>query len=113
MSSLELAALLNQELLDNPTIKAFQEYQSSINNNQELIALESKIKAYQKAIVNLKARKDDNATRIIEEYKQTMDEFNHHPLLVNYLYLKEEVDYLLQNINVQINGQLLDNDLTK
>ena len=35
------------------------------------------------------------------------DEFENHPLVVNYLYLKEEVDSLLQSINTYINGQLL------
>ncbi|MBE5707066.1 MAG: YlbF family regulator, partial [Erysipelotrichaceae bacterium] len=33
--------------------------------------------------------------------------YENHPLVVNYLYLKEEVDSLLQSINTYINGQLL------
>ncbi|MFQ7174186.1 MAG: YlbF family regulator [Thomasclavelia ramosa] len=43
----------------------------------------------------------------MEEYQKIKDEFENHPLVVNYLYLKEEVDSLLQSINTYINGQLL------
>lgn len=113
MNSLELAKQLNEALLKNQTILSFQEHQQAIQNNEHLKKLEIKIKAYQKKIVNQKASQDEDVVQTIKEYQLLKEEFEHHPLLVNYLYLKEEVDYLLQNINVQINAQLLNNDLTK
>ena len=48
------------------------------------------------------------ARKVADQSKQKIkDEFENHPLVVNYLYLKEEVDSLLQSINTYINGQLL------
>ncbi|WP_317437157.1 YlbF family regulator, partial [Thomasclavelia spiroformis] len=65
------------------------------------------IKAYQKKIVNQKANQDENVVETIEEYQKIKNDFENHPIVVNYLYLKEEVDEILQSITSYINGQLL------
>ena len=65
------------------------------------------IKAYQKKIVNQKANQDENVVKTIEEYQKIKNDFENHPIVVNYLYLKEEVDEILQSISSYINGQLL------
>lgn len=57
--------------------------------------------------MNQKAKQDERVIITITEYQQIKDEFENHPLVVNYLYLKEEVDEILQSINSYINGQLL------
>ena len=65
------------------------------------------MKAYQKKIVNQKAKQDSNVVDTIKKYQQLKDEFENHPLVVNYLYLKDEVNNLLQTINAYINRELL------
>ena len=69
--------------------------------------MEAKIKAYQKKIVNQKAKQDETVIKTIKEYQKIKEEFENHPLVVNYLYLKKEVDEIIQSINSYINGQLL------
>ena len=66
-----------------------------------------KKKAYQKKIVNQKAKQDETVIKTIKEYQKIKEEFENHPLVVNYLYLKKEVDEIIQSINSYINGQLL------
>lgn len=103
----EYAQELNEYLLNLEVIKEYQKYEQLIDQDDQIKKLEIKMKAYQKKIVNQKANQDDRALQTIEEYQKLKDEFENHPLVVNYLYLKEEVDSLLQSINYYINGQLL------
>ena len=83
--SLDCAKQLNKYLLNLDVIKEYQKYEQLIHQDDKIEKLEAKI----------------------EEYQKIKDEFENHPLVVNYLYLKEEVDSLLQSINTYINGQLL------
>ena len=48
-----------------------------------------------------------DSVKTIEEYQKIKNDFENHPIVVNYLYLKEEVDEILQSISSYINGQLL------
>lgn len=105
--SLEYAQELNDYLLNLDVIKEYQKYEKLINQDDKINKLEVKMKAYQKKIVNQKAKQDERVIITITEYQQIKDEFENHPLVVNYLYLKEEVDEILQSINSYINGQLL------
>ena len=107
LSKLEdLAKQLNSELLSNETIKEFQKYEKLIKDNVYISNLETTMKSLQKEIVNKKAKQDDSVTDTIEEYEQIKNEFENNPIVVNYLYLKEEVDIILQNLNNSINNQL-------
>ena len=99
--SLDCAKQLNKYLLNLDVIKEYQKYEQLIHQDDKIEKLEAKMKAYQKKIVNQKSKQDETVVKTIE------DEFENHPLVVNYLYLKEEVDSLLQSINTYINGQLL------
>lgn len=105
--SYEYAQELNDYLLNLEVIKEYQKYEQLIDQDERIKKLEIKMKAYQKKIVNQKANQDERAAQTIKEYQKLKDEFENHPLVVNYLYLKEEVDSLLQSINSYINGQLL------
>ena len=96
--SLDYAKKINDYLLNLEVIKEYQKYEKIIHQDNKIIELEAKIKAYQKKIVNQKANQDENVVETIEE---------NHPIVVNYLYLKEEVDEILQSITSYINGQLL------
>ena len=105
--SFEYAKELNDYLLNLDVIKEYQKYEDLISNNEEIKALENKMKEYQKKIVNQKAKQDSNVVDTIKKYQQLKDEFENHPLVVNYLYLKDEVNNLLQTINAYINRELL------
>lgn len=105
--SFEYAKELNDYLLNLDVIKEYQKYEDLISNNEEIKALENMMKAYQKKIVNQKAKQDSNVVDTIKKYQQLKDEFENHPLVVNYLYLKDEVNNLLQTINAYINRELL------
>lgn len=105
--SFEYAKELNDYLLNLDVIKEYQKYEDLISNNEEIKDLENKMKAYQKKIVNQKAKQDSNVVDTIKKYQQLKDEFENHPLVVNYLYLKDEVNNLLQTINAYINRELL------
>ncbi len=101
--SLDYAKQLNDYLLNLEVIIEYQKYEQLINQNTKI----RKIKAYQKKIVNQKAKQDETVIKTIKEYQKIKEEFENHPLVVNYLYLKKEVDEIIQSINSYINGQLL------
>jgi cell fate (sporulation/competence/biofilm development) regulator YmcA (YheA/YmcA/DUF963 family) len=105
--SLDYAKQLNDYLLNLEVIKEYQKYEQLINQNTKIRKMEAKIKAYQKKIVNQKAKQDETVIKTIKEYQKIKEEFENHPLVVNYLYLKKEVDEIIQSINSYINGQLL------
>ena len=105
--SYDYAKELNQYLLELEVIKEYQKYERLIHQDSQIEKLETKMKAYQKKIVNQKAHQDETVVSTIAKYQEIKDEFENHPLVVNYLYLKQEVDELLQTINTYINGQLL------
>lgn len=114
LSSIEKSAKkLNAYILSLEVIKEYQKYETLIHQDKELSTLEIKMKALQKKIVNQKTQQDESVLKTIEEYQKSKEYFENHPLVVNYLYLKEEVNYLLQDINALINNQLLNKDLTK
>lgn len=110
---LNSAKALNKYILTLDVVKEYQKYERLVKNHQEIIDLEIRMKQLQKEIVNKKAKQDDTVDKSIDEYQKIKEKFETHPLVVNYLYLKNEVDVLLQEVNNQINGQLLNNNLTK
>ena len=44
----------------------------------------------------------------LKNIKKIKNDFENHPIVVNYLYLKKEVDEILQSISSYINGQLFE-----
>lgn len=105
--SLDYAKQVNDYLLNLEVIKEYQRYEQLIDQDDKIKKLEVKMKAYQKKIVNQKANQDETVVKTIAKYQAIRTEFENHPLVVNYLYLKEEVNEILQSINNYINGQLL------
>ena len=84
--SLDYAKQLNDYLLNLEVIKEYQKYEQLINQNTKIRKMEAKIKAYQKKIVNQKAKQDETVIKTIKEYQKIKEEFENHPLVVNYLY---------------------------
>lgn len=101
-----LALKLNQLILNESLIQEFKKYEQLLQKNEQLKKDEKELKQLQKKIVQQKAKQDEQVVETITIYQKKRAEFENHPLVVNYLYLKQEVDDLLQNINTQINNQL-------
>ena len=102
----ELAQKLNQEILDLEVVQEYQKYEKLVLNDEKLKQLEKELKVLQKKIVNQKAKQDDDVLNTIEEYQEKKAYYENHPLVVNYLYLQNEVNEILQTINQQINNSL-------
>ena len=102
----ELAQKLNQEILDLEVVQEYQKYEKLVLNDEKLKQLEKELKVLQKKIVNQKAKQDDRVTKTIQEYQEKKAYYENHPLVVNYLYLQNEVNEILQTINQQMNNAL-------
>ena len=102
----ELARKLNQEILALEVVQEYQKYEKLVLNDEKLKRLEKELKVLQKKIVNQKAKQDDRVTKTIQEYQEKKAYYENHPLVVNYLYLQNEVNEILQTINQQINNAL-------
>ena len=102
----ELARKLNQEILALEVVQEYQKYEKLVLNDEKLKQLEKELKVLQKKIVNQKAKQDDRVTKTIQEYQEKKAYYENHPLFVNYLYLQNEVNEILQTINQQMNNAL-------
>ena len=102
----ELARKLNQEILALEVVQEYQKYEKLVLNDEILKQLEKELKVLQKKIVNQKAKQDDRVTKTIQEYQEKKAYYENHPLVVNYLYLQNEVNEILQTINQQMNNAL-------
>ena len=102
----ELARKLNQEILGLEVVQEYQKYEKLVLNDEKLKQLEKELKVLQKKIVNQKAKQDDRVTKTIQEYQEKKAYYENHPLVVNYLYLQNEVNEILQTINQQMNNAL-------
>ena len=102
----ELARKLNQEILALEVVQEYQKYVKLVLNDEKLKQLEKELKVLQKKIVNQKAKQDDRVTKTIQEYQEKKAYYENHPLVVNYLYLQNEVNEILQTINQQMNNAL-------
>ena len=102
----ELARKLNQEILALEVVQENQKYEKLVLNDEKLKQLEKELKVLQKKIVNQKAKQDDRVTKTIQEYQEKKAYYENHPLVVNYLYLQNEVNEILQTINQQMNNAL-------
>lgn len=101
----EKAKTLNQWILNQEVVKEYQRYEKMIQDNQELKEMEDELKDLQQQIVNQKHLNGD-CTELIQRYENKKDQFDHHPILFNYLVLKQEVNDLLCQIQDDINQQL-------
>ena len=102
----EFARKLNQEILALEVVQEYQKYEKLVLNDEKLKQLEKELKVLQKKIVNQKAKQDDRVTKTIQEYQEKKAYYENHPLVVNYLYLRNEVNEILQTINQQMNNAL-------
>ena len=102
----ELARKLNQEILALEVVQEYQKYEKLVLNDEKIKQLEKELKVLQKKIVNQIAKQDDRVTKTIREYQEKKAYYENHPLVVNYIYLQNEVNEILQTINQQMNNAL-------
>ena len=102
----ELYIKLNQENFALEVVQEYKKYEKLVLNDEKLKQLEKELKVLQKKIVNQKAKQDDRVTKTIQEYQEKKAYYENHPLVVNYLYLQNEVNEILQTINQQMNNAL-------
>lgn len=101
----EQAIALNRKILEEEVIQEYKKYEEALKQHPELLCLEDEIKKEGQEILKKKAlgeltEEERNA------YFKKKDYFEKHPLVVNYLNLKSEVnDYLLQ-VETIINEEL-------
>lgn len=101
----EKAKLLHTWLLEQEVVKEYQKYEQLIHQDQTLHDLENKLKLMQQRIVQEKSQ-GNQCDQLIEEYQVCKKSFDTHPLIVNYLALKEEVNSLVLSLQDDINQQL-------
>lgn len=99
------AKALNEWILNQEVVKEFKKYESLMKEHKELLDLEEELKVLQKRIVNDKYQGINNLD-IIKEYENKKNYFDNHPIVSNYLTLKQEVNELLLQIQEDINEQL-------
>ena len=99
------AKALNQWILDQDVVIEFKKYEQEIQKHPELLALENELKDLQKQIVLAKHEAKD-CQDIINEYEMKYQRFENHPLVLNYLNLKEEVNALIHQIELDMNKEL-------
>ena len=99
------AVALNEWILSQEVVQEFKILEKYIHAHEELHLLEESLKQMQQDIVNKKHQGDDTV-QLIEDYEKKMDEFSSHPVIHNYLLLKDEVNELLLTIEEDIKKQL-------
>jgi len=80
---LEKAKELKKEINDIPEVKEYLRLKELVENNEELNEIRLKMK---------------NLSRKSQEYLELEKAYLSHPLMVNYLYVKEEMIKVLGNI---------------
>lgn len=96
---------LNRWLLDQGVVKEYLKYEKLIRQHVELAKEEEELKAMQKKIVNDK-HLDKDCDELIKEYEERKERFYDHPIVHNYILLKEEVNQLTWQINTLINKEI-------
>jgi Predicted membrane protein len=96
---------LNCWLLEQDVVKEYLKYEKLIHQHVELSREEEELKAMQKKIVNDK-HLDKDCDELIKEYEERKEKFYGHPIVHNYILLKEEVNQLTWQINTLINEEV-------
>ena len=99
------AQLLNQWILSQESVIEYKKYAHIVEANEDLKKKEVLLKAMQKKIINTKA-KQEPSEELVKEYLKLKNELDEHPLIMNYLISKEEVNELVQSIQNDINQQI-------
>ena len=101
------AKKLNQAILDEPLVKEYKKYKEELEAHPEFLKQEAQLKDLQKQIIQTKDRGEDTSF-LEKEYNTLKDAYFSHPIINNYMVLKEELDDFLTTTNHTINQYLQD-----
>ncbi len=100
----QAAQQLHHALKHDPLIQEYNRLAALIQANPSIQQQETQLKEMQQAMVHLLDEHQEGAyQKKLVEYQQAKVAFEEHPLLHNYLGLKEEVNDLLQELAALIN----------
>lgn len=100
------AKTLNEWLLSQEVIIEYRKLEAYLSAHPDVLKKEEELKELQKQIVN-KKHTEESCVELIEQYEVKKKSFEEHPILHNYLTLKQEVNELLQEVQNDIQEQLL------
>lgn len=101
----ELALELNKTILEEPVIQEYKKYEDALKQHPELLSLEDEIKQESQDILKEKVLGELTEDKR-NAYFAKKDFFEKHPLIVNYLNLKDEVNNYLLQVETIINEEL-------
>lgn len=85
---------LSEAFFELELVKDYFKQVDLINENKELLALSDEVKSLQKKMtLNVRNQKVHGEYHAL--YQTKLNEYNSHPYIVNYSYLKNEVEDLL------------------
>lgn len=109
LNSKEAALKLHGDLLDLAEIKEYQAYEQAVLDHPEIASLEEELKAMQQEMI-MKKGKNEDYSELENTYNLKMNEFVNHPLVVNYMNAKEDVNSLLLEVESLINNGIMFED---
>lgn len=101
----EKALEIHQWLVNQEVVQEYLKYEKLIKTDEKLAFQEKRLKELQKEIVHKKHYEND-CQQLITEYNDLKNQFYDHPLVHNYLLLKDEVNQLFQQITKIINQNI-------
>jgi cell fate (sporulation/competence/biofilm development) regulator YmcA (YheA/YmcA/DUF963 family) len=106
---LDKVKTLTQELKDlianDPAVKEFNSLAKQVEESSTLRDMEEQLKEYQQAMVQSLNKNDHELhAQTLALYKQLEDDYFNHPIYANYMYYKEEVNDLMQEVVKIINA---------
>ena len=88
---------LSASLFEEELVKQYFHAVDLINADQALLALSDEVKKLQR-MLTLNIAKADAHAQYKKDYELKLNEYNSHPYIVNYTYLKNEVEDLLSHV---------------
>lgn len=102
----QLAHQLHIMIVNSPEFQAYQQDCSILKKHPEIFEMEKQLKVMQQKIMQLKTDPETDPTLDIQIYEKSRSAFENHPLVVNYLFDKANLESLLEWIKDAIEGQL-------
>lgn len=100
----QLAKNLNRMILQSNEYKSYAKSLKAIKEHPEILELEKELKDLQKKLLHLRTQKEVDTKQEMAIYQQKRGLFENHPLVVNYLSDKEDLESLCRFIGEAITG---------
>ena len=104
----QLASQLNEALLQSAEAVAYQQSLQSLKAHPEIFELEKELKLMGQKLLKMRTIEGQDTSEAMDEYLKKREQFENHPLVVNYLNDKESLNALVCWVRDAIEGQLRD-----